>query len=80
MAKLEIKKGDPEYEAYADLFNFHKAYGKPEPNNDQYWTGMVQAAGEINAKYIGTSMGPVVARHLIQLMLKWDREVMRNDD
>jgi len=75
MAKLEIKKGDPEYDAYADLFNFHKAYGKPEPDNDEYWTALVQAAGEINAKYIGTRMGAVVARHLIQLMLKFEQEV-----
>lgn len=79
MAKLEMKKGDPEFDAYADLYNFHKAYGTPEPNNDQYWKDIVREAGEINAKYIATDMGGIVARHLIQLMAKWDREVKHDD-
>ena len=75
MAKLDMKKGDPEFDAYADLYNFHKAYGTPESNNDQYWTEVVEKAGEVRAKYRDTDMGEIVARLLIMLMAKWDREV-----
>lgn len=75
MAKIDMKKGEPAFDAYADLFNFHKAYGSPEPDNDQYWTEVVEKAGEVSAKYRDTDMGEIVARLLIMLMAKWDREV-----
>lgn len=74
MAKLDMKKGDPAFDAYADLYNFHKAYGTPE-DGDQYWAEVIDKAGEINARYKDTDMAEIVARHLILLMAKWDKEV-----
>lgn len=75
MAKSEMKKGDPEYDAYSDLFFFHRDFGKVKKKNDQYWTGMLDRAAEINDKYKDTTMASIVARHIIGLMVKWDKEV-----
>lgn len=69
--KKDLKKGDIEFEAYGDLFNFHKAYGTPE-RSDVYWTDMITAASEIAGKYKGTIMGGVVSRHIMELMSMWN--------
>lgn len=75
MAKSDMKKGDPEYDVYSDLFFFHRDFGKPEKENDRYWTGMLEKAGEINSKYKDTIMGGLVATYLVGLMTMWDKEV-----
>lgn len=75
MAKANLKKGDVEYDAYNDLFFFHKSYGTPE-KNDQYWVDVIAQADAINEKYKGTVMAGIVSRHLIGLLDKWNREVV----
>lgn len=66
--RAEYHKDDLEWKAYMDLFEFHKQYGVPEPKNDAYWSGMIEAANGLNIKYTGTRMAGVVNRHLIALM------------
>ena len=75
MAKSDMQKGQPEYDAYSDLFFFHRDFGKVESGNNQYWTGMLDRAAEINSKYKDTPMAEIVARHIIGLMTMWDKEV-----
>ena len=74
MEKADFKKGNTEYDAYNDLFFFHKTYGQPE-KRDEYWTSVIEQASAINDKYKATTMAGIVARHLIGLMDKWNREV-----
>ena len=72
--KADIKAGDVVYDAMTDLFKFHREYGVPE-KNDSYWTALVDAAAEINAKYASTKMSGIVSKHLIGVMTLLDKEV-----
>lgn len=72
--RAEYHKGDLEWDAYMDLFEFHQSFGKPELKNDNYWAEMIAAANELNNKYTGTRMSRVVNRHLITIMGLLDGE------
>lgn len=70
----EWAKDSIESMAYKDLYTFHKAYGIPE-KADNYWTALVEAAGEINERYKDTKMAGIVAHHLVGVMVMLDKEV-----
>ena len=71
--KAEWGKDSVESMAYKDLYTFHKVYGIPEKADD-YWTALVAAAAEINAKYASTKMSGIVSKHLIGVMTLLDGE------
>lgn len=71
--KAEWGKDSVESMAYKDMYSFHNRFGVPE-KSDRYWTTLVDAAAEINAKYASTKMAGIVSRHLICVMELLDRE------
>ena len=69
--KLVMKSGMPEFDAYHDLWQFHKDFGTPEPGVDEYWDSALKARNELRDKYKGTSMEDVVAGHSWALLELW---------
>lgn len=72
--RLAVHKDDVIFQAYMELFEFHKAYGIPERGNDKYWADMTDKAAEIRRKYEGTEMEMIVVRHLIGIMTMLNRK------
>ena len=72
--KAEWGKDSVESMAYKDMYSFHNRFGVPE-KSDRYWTALVDAAAEINAKYKDTKMSGIVSKHLIGVMTLLDKEV-----
>ncbi len=74
--KLDARPGSEIYEAYRDLFSFHKGYGKPE-EGDAYWSRLVDESAALAKKYKGTSMERVVKGCLQAILKTLDEEVKR---
>lgn len=72
--KLAMKSGTPEYDAYHDLWEFHKAFGVPE-HDDDYWTEVMNQYNTLRDKYSDTDMGRIVAGHLWSLMELWHNKM-----
>ena len=72
--KLKMSAGMPEYDAYHDLWEFHKTYGHPEDGVDAYWEQMVKAWKVLIDKYKDTIMATVVEYHLQALTSMWHNE------
>ena len=70
--KVDLKAGNPVYDAMTDLFKFHRDYGIPE-KEDRYWVKLIEAAGALNDKYKDTIVGDIVGRHLVSTMAMLDR-------
>lgn len=69
--KLTMKSGMTEFDAWQDLFTFHKTYGTPEPGVDTYWDAVLKEACRLNKKYTGTCMEAMVSNCLIALTNMW---------
>lgn len=74
--ELVLKKGDVIYDAYGDLFRFHRDFGIPE-KNDEYWDELLAKASEITNRYKGTEMEEIITNHLVTLMNKLNKEVQK---
>lgn len=71
--KLDARPGSTIYEAYRDLFNFHRTYGKPELE-DAYWETLATEASKVAGKYKGTRMERAVNGCLAAILKALDEE------
>jgi len=71
-----ITREDVIFQAYMDLFEFHRDYGVPE-KNDEYWDELLAKASEITNRYKGTEMEEIITNHLVTLMNKLNKEVQK---
>lgn len=71
-----ITREDVIFQAYMDLFEFHRDYGIPE-KNDQYWDAVVEKASKISRRYKDTEMEEIITNHLVTLMNKLNKEVQK---
>jgi hypothetical protein len=79
MAALNIKKEDPLlWQLYMDLFEFHKAFGKPE-KTDLYWEKLVQASGALAEKYSKTPLHELADR-MLSAVVDYLDFVYRNEE
>ena len=70
MARLTIQKDNLVWNAWMDLFEFHKAFGAPEPA-DEYWESAMKARNALRDKYKETEMENLVASTSWTLMEIW---------
>lgn len=68
-----IEKGGVFWNAWADLFQFHKSYANVE-QTDKFWEKARDGAVTLEKKYKGTRAEDFVPKILVQILLELERE------
>lgn len=68
-----IEKGGTFWNAWADLFQFHKSYANVE-QTDQFWEKVHNDAIELERKYKDTKAADFVPKVLVAILLELEAE------
>lgn len=74
-----MEKGGVYWNAWADLFNFHRSHAEMEQAEDT-WDKICRDAVELERKYRGTKAEQFVAKVLVEILLELERAEKENTE